>query len=84
MNGSWLASEVIGTDESKKKPKKTWDLINEMFDCDVNIEWQATSSLATYIGKRIGHRTVISEPDRYGFRYSRIRLGRYGIMVSLQ
>ena len=43
------------------------DLINEMFDCDVNIEWQATSSLATYIGKRIGHRTVISEPDRYGF-----------------
>ena len=62
----WL-QKVIGTDESKKKPKKNMDLINEMFDCDVNIEWQATSSLATYIGKRIGHRTVISEPDRYGF-----------------
>ena len=43
------------------------DLINEMFECDVDIEWQAISSLATYIGKRIGHRTVISEPDRYGF-----------------
>lgn len=62
----WL-QKVIGTDESKKKPKKNMDLINEMFDCDVNIEWQATSSLATYIGKRIGHRTVISEPDKYGF-----------------
>ena len=62
----WL-QKVIGTDESRKKPKKNMDLINEMFDCDVNIEWQATSSLATYIGKRIGHRTVVSEPDRYGF-----------------
>ena len=49
----WLR-KVIGTDESKKKPKKNMDLINEMFECDVNIEWQATSSLATYIGKRIG------------------------------
>ena len=62
----WL-QKVIGTDESKKKPKKNMDLINEMFYCDVNIEWHATSSLATYIGKRIGHWTVISEPDRYGF-----------------
>ena len=62
----WLR-KVICTDESKKKPKKNMDLINEMFECDVNIEWQATSSLVTYIGKRIGHRTVISEPDRYGF-----------------
>lgn len=62
----WL-QKVIGTDESKKKPKKNLDLINEMFDCEVNIEWQATSSLVTYIGKRIEHRTVISEPDRYGF-----------------
>ena len=62
----WLR-KVIGTDESKKKPKKNMDLINEMFECDVNIEWQATSSLSTYIGKRIGHKMVISEPDRYGF-----------------
>ena len=63
---AWLR-RVIGTDESKKKPKKNMDLIDEMFDCSVDIEWQATSSLATYIGKRLGHRTVISEPDRYGF-----------------
>ena len=62
----WLR-KVIGTDESKKKPKKNMDLINEMFECDVDIEWQATSSLATYIGKRLGHRTVVTEPDRYGF-----------------
>ncbi|MGM9721136.1 MAG: GNAT family N-acetyltransferase [Candidatus Egerieousia sp.] len=62
----WLR-KVIGTDESKKKTKKNMDLINEMFECDVDIEWQATSSLATYIGKQIGYRTVISEPDRYGF-----------------
>ena len=62
----WLL-KVIGTDESRKKPKKNMDLINEMFECDVDIEWQAASSLVTYIGKRIGHRTVISEPDRYGF-----------------
>ena len=63
---TWLR-RVIGTDESKKKPKKNMDLIDEMFDCSVDIEWQATSSLATYIGKRLGHKTVISEPDRYGF-----------------
>ena len=62
----WLR-KVIGTDESKKKPKKNMDLIDEMFDCNVEIEWQATSSLATYIGKRLGHRTVVTEPDRYGF-----------------
>ncbi len=62
----WLR-RIIGTDESKKKPKKNMDLIDEMFDCNVDIEWQATSSLATYIGKRLGHRTVVSEPDRYGF-----------------
>lgn len=62
----WLR-KVIGTDESKKKPKKNMDLIDEMFDCNVEIEWQATSTLSTYIGKRLGYRTVASEPDRYGF-----------------
>ena len=62
----WLR-RIIGTDESKKKPKKNMDLIDEMFDCNVDMEWQATSSLATYIGKRLGHRTVVSEPDRHGF-----------------
>ena len=62
----WL-QKIIGTDESNKKPEKNMDLINEMFECDVDIEWHATSSLTTCIGKRIGHRTVISEPDRYGF-----------------
>ena len=62
----WLR-RVIGTDESKKKPKKNMNLIDEMFDCNVDIEWQPTSTLATYIGKRLGHRTVVSEPDRYGF-----------------
>lgn len=62
----WLR-KVIGTDESKKKPKKNMDLIDEMFDCNVEIEWQATSTLSTYIGKRLGYRTVVSEPDRYGF-----------------
>ena len=62
----WLR-RIIGTDESKQKPKKNMDLIDEMFDCNVDMEWQATSSLATYIGKRLGHRTVVSEPDRHGF-----------------
>ena len=64
----WL-QKVIGTDESesKKKPKKNMDLIDEIFDCYVDIEWQSTSSLITYIGKRIGRRTVVTEPDRYGF-----------------
>ena len=62
----WL-KRVIGTDESKKKLKKNMDLIDEMFDCNVDIEWQATSSIVTYIGKRIGHRIVVTEPDRYGF-----------------
>ena len=62
----WL-KRVIGTDESKKKLKKNMDLINEMFGCNVDIEWQATSSLVTYIGKRIGHGTVVTEPDRHGF-----------------
>ena len=61
------AVDTLKTIEEFNKEDELLDLINEMFDCDVNIEWQATSSLATYIGKRIGHKTVISEPDRYGF-----------------
>ena len=43
----WL-QKTIGTDESKKKPKKNMDLINEMFDCDVNIR-MAGDLIAGYI-----------------------------------
>ena len=43
------------------------DLIEEMYDCRVCIEWRPTSTLGVYIGKHLGCGTVNSEPDRYGF-----------------
>ena len=63
---NWL-QKVIGTDEKGKKLKKNIDLIEEMYDCDVCIEWRPTSTLSIYIGKHLGCGTVRSEPDRYGF-----------------
>ena len=63
---NWL-HKVIGTDEKGKKLKKNIDLIEEMYDCDVCIEWRPTSTLSIYIGKHLGCGTVSSEPDRYGF-----------------
>lgn len=63
---NWL-QKVIGTDEKGKKLKKNIDLIEEMYDCDVCIEWRPTSTLSIYIGKHLGCGTVSSEPDRYGF-----------------
>ena len=63
---NWL-HKVIGTDEKGKKLKKNIDLIEEMYDCNVCIEWRPTSTLGIYIGKHLGCGTVSSEPDRYGF-----------------
>ena len=63
---NWL-QKVIGTDEKGKKLKKNLDLIEEMYDCYVCIEWRPTSTLSIYIGKHLGCGTVSSEPDRYGF-----------------
>ena len=62
----WL-QKVIGVDEKGKKPKKNSDLIEEMYDCSVCMEWRPTSTLGIYVGKHLGCGTVISEPDRYGF-----------------
>ena len=63
---NWL-QKVIGTDGKDKKFKKNLDIIEEMYDCRVCIEWRPTSTLAVYIGKHLGCGTVNSEPDRYGF-----------------
>lgn len=63
---NWL-QKVIGTDGSDKKFKKNLDIIEEMYDCRVCIEWRPTSTLGVYIGKHLGCGTVNSEPDRYGF-----------------
>lgn len=63
---NWL-QKVIGTDEKGKKFKKNLDLIEEMYDCRVCIEWRPTSTLGIYIGKHLGCGTVNSKPDRYGF-----------------
>ena len=63
---NWL-QKVIGTDGKGKKFKKNLDLIEEMYDCRVCIEWRPTSTLGVYIGKHLGCGTVNSEPDRYGF-----------------
>lgn len=63
---NWL-QKVIGTDEKGKKFKKNLDLIEEMYDCRVCIEWRPTSTLGIYIGKHLDCGTVNSEPDRYGF-----------------
>lgn len=63
---NWL-QKVIGTDGNDKKFKKNLDIIEEMYDCRVCIEWRPTSTLGVYIGKHLGCGTVNSEPDRYGF-----------------
>ena len=63
---NWL-QKVIGTDGKDKKFKKNLDIIEEMYDCRVCIEWRPTSTLGVYIGKHLGCGTVNSEPDRYGF-----------------
>lgn len=63
---NWL-QKIIGTDGKGKKFKKNLDLIEEMYDCRVCIEWRPTSTLGVYIGKHLGCGTVNSEPDRYGF-----------------
>ena len=63
---NWL-QKVIGTDEKGKKFKKNLDLIEEMYDCRVCIEWRPTSTLGVYIGKHLGCGIVNSKPDGYGF-----------------
>lgn len=63
---NWL-QKVIGTDGKGKKFKKNLDLIEEMYDCRVCIEWRPTSTLGVYIGKHLGCGIVNSMPDGYGF-----------------
>lgn len=63
---NWL-QKVIGTDGKGKKFKKNLDLIEEMYDCSVCIEWRPTSTLGVYIGKHLGCGIVNSKPDGYGF-----------------
>lgn len=63
---NWL-QKVIGTDGKGKKFKKNMDLIEEMYDCRVCIEWRPTSTLGVYIGKHLGCGIVNSKPDGYGF-----------------
>lgn len=63
---NWL-QKVIGTDGKGKKFKKNLDLIEEMYDCRVCIEWRPTSTLGVYIGKHLGCGIVNSKPDEYGF-----------------
>lgn len=63
---NWL-QKVIGTDGKGKKFKKNLDLIEEMYDCRVCIEWRPTSTLGVYIGKHLGCGIVNSKPDGYGF-----------------
>lgn len=50
-----------------KRPKKNLNLIEEMFDCTIDIEWRATSSLKLHSGQRIKYGTVSNTPDEYGF-----------------
>ena len=63
---NWL-QKVIGADGKGKKFKKNLDLIEEMYDCRVCIEWRPTSTLGVYIGKHLGCGIVNSKPDGYGF-----------------
>lgn len=63
---NWL-QKVIGTDGKGKKFKKNLDLIEEMYDCRVCIEWRPTSTLGVYIGKHLGCGIVNGKPDGYGF-----------------
>ena len=63
---NWL-KRVIGLNEKDKKPKKNEDLIENKFDCCVDVRWQASVSPILYIGQQLRYGTISSLPDKLGF-----------------
>ena len=62
----WLG-KTVGAGEGSGKTKRNMDLVEDMFDCSLDISWWSMSTLGVYMGKRIRHGTVSSDPDKYGF-----------------
>lgn len=62
----WLR-QTAKPDEEEKKPKKNRDLIEEEFDCSVDIRLQASVSPMIYLGQHLRYGTVSGAPDKYGF-----------------
>ena len=63
---AWL-QKVSGLSEDGKKDKKNKDMIEDLFDCSVDIRWQASESPMLYLGQQLRYGTVGSLPDKYGF-----------------
>ena len=62
----WLG-KTVGAGEGSGKTKRNMDLVEDMFDCSLDISWWSMSTFGVYMGKRIRHGTVSSDPDKYGF-----------------
>lgn len=54
-------------DINGKTEKRNKELLEEKYDCSIEIQIQPSVSQVPYIGQYINHATVISEPDSLGF-----------------
>ena len=63
---NWL-QKAIGIKEDEKGTKNNKDLLEEKFDCDIAIRWQASVSPILYLGQHLKYGTVSCAPDKHGF-----------------
>lgn len=63
---NWLEKNN-GKEKEGKSPRKNKDLIEEKFNCSVDIRWQASMYSDLMPGQSIRYGTVSSSPDKYGF-----------------
>lgn len=61
----WLMKAVDCTGGGKVKRNK--DVIEEKYDCSVDIQMQPSSCAAVYLGQQMRYSIVTSAPDAYGF-----------------
>lgn len=54
-------------DINGKTGKRNKELLEEKYDCSIEIQIQPSVSQVPYIGQHINYATVISEPDSFGF-----------------
>lgn len=62
---NWLEKNN-GKEKEGKSPRKNKDLIEEKFNCSVDIRWQASMYSDLMPGQSIRYGTVSSSPDKYG------------------
>lgn len=63
---NWLEKNN-GKDKEGESPRKNKELIEEKFNCSVDIRWQASMYSDLMPGQSIRYGTVSSSPDKFGF-----------------